>query len=83
MLENGIFDLIVKYNLCYQFVGRHIYISNVIVDLQCEQHQDFVHGGKRVNNDGYNQGGSNVHVVIEKWLKYITKDFNFYVNHGL
>ena len=64
-------------------VCRKAYISNVIVDLQCEQHQDFVYGGKRVNNDGYNQGGSNVHVVIEKWLKYITKDFNFYDNHGL
>ncbi len=25
MLENGIFDLIIKYDLCYQFVGRHIY----------------------------------------------------------
>ena len=25
MLENGIFDLIIKYNLNYQFVGRHIY----------------------------------------------------------
>ena len=43
-------------------------------DLDCLQHQDFVYGGKRVNNDGYNQGGSNVHVVIEKWLKYITKE---------
>ena len=27
MLENGIFDLIIKYDLCYQFVGRHIYIK--------------------------------------------------------
>ena len=28
-------------------------------------------GGKRVNNDGYNQGGSNVHIVIEKWLENV------------
>ena len=41
------------------------------MDLDCPQHQDFVYGGKRVNNDGYNQGGSNVHVVIEKWLENI------------
>ena len=41
------------------------------MDLQCYQHQDFKHGGRRVNNDGYNQGGSNVHAVIEKFLKYI------------
>ena len=28
-------------------------------------------GGRRVNNDGYNQGGSNVHAVIEKWPEVI------------
>ena len=55
----------------------YIYISNIIVDLQCEQHQDFVYGGKRVNNDGYNQGGSNVHVVIEKWLENINNKLDF------
>ena len=49
----------------------YIYMSNVIIDLDCPQHQDFVHGGKRVNNDGYNQGGSNVHIVIEKWLENV------------
>ena len=76
MLENGIFDLIIKYDLCYQFVGRHIYISNVIIDLDCPQHQDFVYGGKRVNNDGYNQGGSNVHIVIEKWLENVKNKFD-------
>ena len=55
-------------SICWK---AHIYISNVIIDLDCPQHQDFVYGGKRVNNDGYNQGGSNVHIVIEKWLENV------------
>ena len=69
--ENGIYDIIDKYNLYVKYVGRHIYITNVECDLECEQHQDFKYGGKRVNKDGYNQGGSNVHIVIEKWLEVI------------
>ena len=72
MAENGIFDLINKYGLFYQFVGRHIYIYNgLLIDLNCEQIQDFVYGGKRVNKDGYNQGGTNVYNVIEIWLMQI------------
>ena len=71
MRENGIFEIVRKNSLYYQFVGRHIYISNVLCDLSCKQHQDFVYGGKRINNDGYNQGGSNVYIVIEKWLKFV------------
>lgn len=72
MAENGIFDLINKYGLFYQFVGRYIYIYNgLLIDLNCEQIQDFVYGGKRVNKDGYNQGGTNVYNVIEIWLKQI------------
>ena len=72
MAENGIFDLINNYGLFYQFVGRHIYIYNgLLIDLNCEQIQDFVYGGKRVNKDGYNQGGTNVYNVIEIWLKQI------------
>lgn len=74
MSENGIFDLISKYGLFYQFVGRHIYIYNgLLIDLNCEQIQDFVYGGKRVNKDGYNQGGTNVHNVIEIWLRAISE----------
>lgn len=69
--ENGIYDIIDKYNLYIQYIGRHIYITNVKCNLECEQHQDFKYGGKRVNKDGYNQGGSNVHIVIEKWLEVI------------
>ncbi len=76
MAENGIFDLINKYGLFYQFVGRHIYIYNgLLIDLNCEQIQDFVYGGKRVNKDGYNQGGTNVYNVIEIWLKQINSIF--------
>ena len=71
--ENGIYDIINKYKLNYYYVGRHIYITNISADdiLQVEQHQDFKYGGKRVNKDGYNQGGSNVHAVIEKWLEIL------------
>ena len=73
MSENGIFNLINKYGLFYQFVGRHIYIYNdILIDLNCEQIQDFKYGGRRVNKDGYNQGGTNVHNVIELWLRNIT-----------
>ena len=72
MAENGIFDLINRYGLFYQFVGRHIYIYNgLLIDLNCKQIQDFIYGGKRVNKDGYNQGGTNVYNVIEIWLKQI------------
>lgn len=76
MAENGIFDLINKYGLFYQFVGRHFYIyNNFLLDLNCDQIQDFKYGGKRINNDGYNQGGTNVHNVIEIWLNHITQQF--------
>lgn len=72
MAENGIFDIITQYGLFYQFVGRHIYIYNdILIDLSIKQIQDFKYGGRRVNNDGYNQGGTNVHNVIEIWLSYI------------
>lgn len=71
MYENGIFELCDKYGLFTYFVGRHIYISNIMCNLLCKQHQDFKYGGVRVNNDGYNQGGSNVYNVIEIWLEII------------
>ena len=71
--ENRIFDICDKFNIKWQVVGRHVYFTNVDINLQCEQHQDFKYGGKRVNNDGYNQGGENVHKVVEIWLKNINK----------
>lgn len=52
-------------------VGRHTYFTNIMCNLTCKQQQDFKYGGVRVNNDGYNQGGKNVHDVIEIWLEYI------------
>lgn len=69
--ENGIFRICEKFGIKYQIVGRHIYFSNIDVSLDCPQIQDFKYGGVRVNNDGYNQGGTNVHNCIEIWLKYI------------
>lgn len=83
MKENGIFELIRKYSLYYCFVGRHIYISNILVGLQCHQQQDFVIHGKRINNDGYNQGGKNVFDVVEIFLKYIHGEQEYIFEDGL
>lgn len=72
--DNHIFRICDKYNIFYQVVGRHIYFSNVKVNLFVPQIQDFKYGGIRVNNDGYNQGGTNVHNCIEVWLKFVTSN---------
>lgn len=64
----GIFRICEELNIYIITVGRHTYFTNVFCDLTVIQHQDFINGGKRINNDGYNQGGSNVHEVIESWL---------------
>lgn len=72
MKENGIFELANKYNLHIIFYGRHTYFTNFYVNFEdVPQQQDFKYGGRRVNNDGYNQGGLNVFLVIEKWLKEV------------
>lgn len=71
MAAVGIFKLCEKYNIYFQEVGRHTYFTNVFCNLDCPQHQDFQQGGIRINNDGYNQGGSNVHEVVEAWLAAI------------
>lgn len=70
----GIYKLCSYYHVRVVEVGRHTYFTNTNYDLECPQHLDFGHGGIRVNNDGYNQGGSNVHVVIEKWLSQLHAD---------
>ncbi len=75
MKENNIFDIANKYNLYIIFHGRHTYFTNFYVDFEnVPQQQDFKYGGKRVNNDGYNQGGLNVYLVIEAWLNEVTKN---------
>ena len=61
------------YNIKWQVIGRHIYFTNIDIDLSCPQIQDFRHHGIRVNNDGYNQGGTNVYNCIEIFLKEINK----------
>lgn len=63
--ENGIFRICERFNIKWQAVGRHIYFTNININLECPQIQDFRYGGHRVNNDGHNQGGTNVHNVIE------------------
>lgn len=76
MAKEGIFDLIEKNYLFSQFVGRHLYISNVWCNLECPQIQDSKANGIWINKDGYRQGGTNVHRVIEKWLDYIENGGN-------
>ena len=56
------------YGISWQVVGRHVYFSNKPYDVSCPQIQDFRYGGVRVNKDKYNQGGTNVHNCIEKWI---------------
>lgn len=75
MTAYGVYDIIDKYKLRVYYVGRHIYITNIEAESikEVPQIQDFKYGGRRVNNDGYNQGGTNVHNVIEKWLEILFK----------
>ena len=48
--------------------GRHSYFTNVMFDpTGCEQHYDYKYGGYQINPKD-NQGGQNVHNVIEYWL---------------
>lgn len=68
---NGIYDICDKYNINIYYIGRHTYFTNQYINLICPQHFDFCKDGKLVNNDGYRQGGSNVHAVIEIFLQYI------------
>ena len=74
--ENRIFDICKKFNITWQVVGRHIYFSNKSYNLDCPQIQDFRYGGVRVNNDGYNQGGTNVHNCIELWINALEEEEN-------
>ena len=69
--ENNIFRICEMYGINHQVVWRHVYFSNTDVNVSCPQIQDFKIHGKRVNNDKYNQGGTNVHACIEKWLEVI------------
>lgn len=79
MTKYGVMQIIELYpELNYLEVGRHCYISNRYIEFLKEvpQIQDFKYGGKRVNKDGYNQGGTNVFNVIEKWLEFYVKETN-------
>lgn len=72
-----IFDILDTYHIIYIEHGRHAYFTNVssFDPSACEQHFDFKSSNGKVrciNNDGYSQGGSNVRIVIDKWLKDIS-----------
>lgn len=73
MTEYGIFDICDKYHIYYQFIGRHTYFTNYVVDLNNIQFCDFVAKKQHYSKDAskYRQGGENVHNTIEAWLKYI------------
>lgn len=74
--ENNIFRICEMYSIKYQIVGRHVYFTNVDVSLECPQIQDFKIRGRRVNGDGYNQGGTNVHNCIELFLRKVAAEGN-------
>lgn len=67
----GVFDLVRKQGLYLSFVGRHTYITNILVNLECYQTKDFKKGGICLVGKTAKQGGANVHRVIEIWLKHI------------
>jgi hypothetical protein len=59
-----------NYDMVYQF-GRHTYWTNVAFSpMVIKQEFDFKIHGKRLTKNS--QGGSNVHNVIEHWLKVVT-----------
>lgn len=70
----GIFKICEDLNIYVITVGRHTYFTNVFCDLTSIQQQDFLMCGKRINKDGYNQGGYNVAVVVESWLNCLYED---------
>lgn len=75
MFENGIFDIVSKYGLFVYYVGRHTYFTNIMVNLDCYQMQEFESKSsghcKYIGKEGYRQGGSNVHRVLEIWLSFV------------
>ena len=75
--EYGIFDICETFDIYVYPVGRHLYFTNLsFIDLITPQVYDFKGRGIRIHNEGYkksNQGGSNVHSVIEAWLSYIVR----------
>lgn len=64
-------------NGCFVYeYGRHTYITNIMFNpTNCKQRQDFYNHGYRIKygdeQSKYNQGGYNVHNVIEYWLSII------------
>lgn len=66
----GIFDIVNKYSNCFiYYVGRHIYFTNIMINLYCKQIFDFNIHGRRLHKGS--QGGVNVYNVIEIFLNYI------------
>lgn len=75
MRSMHIFQLCDKFNIFVYFVGRHTYFTNLpFIDLSCPQTYDFTNRGVDISGERYgkrNQGGKNVHLVVEAWLSYV------------
>lgn len=72
----GIYKICDKYGIFSYEYGRHTYFTNVMINfIGIKQRQDFLCGGIRINYgdklSSYNQGGFNVHNVIEYWLSVV------------
>lgn len=68
-IKCGIYDIVNKYNLFVQTVGRHTYFSNVYVRLDCPQIYDFKYHGIKLHKDV--QGGENTFKCFEIWLELL------------
>jgi len=78
----GVMTIAINAPQCYiYYIGRHTYFTNIFLteeevnELEKQQRQDFKYGGKVIMyNDMSNkkhQGGYNVHLVIDYFLKKI------------
>ena len=79
MKKEKIFEICNQYGIFYYEYNRHSYFTNLMLNFNnIPQRQDFLNGGIRINyNDEfskYNQGGYNVHNVIEYFLQFVHEE---------
>ena len=82
--EYGIYDIAMQVKCLIYYIGRHTYFTNIQLtgremnELQSLNRQDFKYGGKVIMYDDMSnkkhQGGYNVHLVIDYFLKKIKGD---------
>ena len=76
----GIFKFCNDNGIFIYFYGRHTYFTNVMINFNgVIQRQDFLNGGVRIkyhdDYSKYNQGGFNVHNVIDYWIEYTIANY--------